>query len=236
MFYDLIALLCRPGAWWGRLRVEGLDAVPAAGPVLVVANHDSQWDPVILGLAAQPKRRLRFLAQAELWKIPGLGLILDAMHQIPLMRGTGDAAALDRAVAALKDGHAVAIYPEGRLSWGESLRARSGVGLLAGWCPGTRIVLCAIEGTVDYVRFPKRPRVVVTFFEPAGGQMRPGEEPAALAARLLAEVRERVPPTAGGRKGIVGGPPRIQRYNARLAARSKNGNGNGARNGTPNSL
>ena len=191
MFYDLIAMLCRPSAWWGRLRVKGLDAVPASGPVLVVPNHDSQWDPVILGLAARPKRRLRFLAQAELWKIPGLGLILDAMHQIPLMRGTGDAAALDRAVEALKSGHAVAIYPEGRLTWGEALRARSGVGLLAGWCPGVHIVLCTIEGTVDYVRFPKRPRVTVTFFEPAGGQMRPGEEPAALASRWRLHRRGR---------------------------------------------
>ena len=87
MFYDLIAMLCRPSAWWGRLRVDGLDAVPASGPVLVVPNHDSQWDPVILGLAAKPKRRLRFLAQAELWKIPGLGLILDAMQQIPADAG-----------------------------------------------------------------------------------------------------------------------------------------------------
>jgi len=228
MFYDLIAALCRPGAWWGRLRVEGLDAIPATGPILVVPNHDSQWDPVILGLAAKPKRRLRYLAMVELWKIPGLGLILDAMRQIPVMRGTGDARALDNAVAALQAGHAVAIFPEGRLSWGEPLRARSGVGLLASRCPDTHIVLCAIEGTVDYVRFPKRPRVTVRFFEPAGGQMRPGEEPPALAARLLAEVREKIPPTPGGRKGVVGGPPRIQRYNARLAARSKSQNGNTA--------
>jgi len=226
MFYDLIAALCRPSAWWGRLRVEGLDAVPATGPVLVVPNHDSQWDPIILGLAIKPRRRLRYLAQAELWKIPGLGAILDAMRQIPLMRGTGDAAALDSAVAALRAGDAVAIFPEGRLTWGEPLRARSGVGLLAAWCPDTHIVLCAIEGSTDYVRFPKRPRVTIRFFEPAGGQMREGEEPGALAVRLLAEVRERVPPTPGGRKGIVGGPPRIQRYNARLAARSKSQNGN----------
>ena len=234
MFYDLIAMICRPSAWWGRLRVQGLDAIPASGAVLVVPNHDSQWDPVTIGLAAKPRRRLRYLAMVELWKIPGLGPIMNAMRQIPVMRGTGDARALDHAVAALRTGDAVAIFPEGRLSWGETLRARSGVGLLAGWVPEARIVLCTIEGTVDYVRFPRRPRVSVTFFEPAGGQMRPGEEPAALAARLMAEVRERVPPTAAGRHGIVGGPPRIQRYNARLAARSKSANGNGAANGSGN--
>jgi hypothetical protein len=46
MIYDLIATLLRPVAWWGRLTVEGLETVPAQGPVLVVPNHDSQWDPV----------------------------------------------------------------------------------------------------------------------------------------------------------------------------------------------
>jgi len=231
MFYDLIAFLCSPSAWWGRLRVLGLDAIPETGPILVVPNHDSQWDPVTIGLAAKPKRRLRYLAMVELWKIPGLGPIMTAMRQIPVMRGTGDARALDHAVAALKAGDAVAIFPEGRLTWGETLRARSGVGLLALWVPEARIVLCTIEGTVDFVRFPKRPRVTVTFFEPAGGQLRAGEEPGAFAARLLAEVRERVPPTLAGRKAILGGPPRIQRYNARLAARSRSGNGNGNGNG-----
>jgi len=223
MFYDLIAFLCSPSSWWGRLRVLGLELVPEQGPIIVVPNHDSQFDPTTLGLAIRPKRRLRYLAMLELWKIPVLGLILNGMRQIPVLRGTGDARALEHAVAALKAGDAVAIFPEGRLTWGETLRARSGVGLLAMWVPEARVVLATIEGTVDYVRWPKRPRVTVTFFEPAGGQFRPGEEPAAFAARLLKEIRDRVPPTPAGRKAIVGGPPRIQRYNARLAARSRNG-------------
>jgi 1-acyl-sn-glycerol-3-phosphate acyltransferase len=150
------------------------------------------------------------------------------MRQIPLTRGMGDAKALDRAVDALKAGDAVTIFPEGRLSWGETLRARSGVGLLAARCREARIVLCAIEGSTDFIRFPKRPRTTIRFFAPASGQMRPGEEPGALAARLMAEIRQVVPPTPAGRGAIVGGPPRIQRYNARLAARSRSQNGNTA--------
>ena len=62
------------------------------------------------------------------------------------------------------------------------------------------MVLAAVEGTTDFVRFPRRPRVTVTFFEPAGGRPRPDEEPAAVAARLLDELRERVPPVPAGRK------------------------------------
>jgi 1-acyl-sn-glycerol-3-phosphate acyltransferase len=218
MVYDLVAWLMRPFAWWGRLRVEGLEHVPADGPVLVAPNHDSQMDPVVIGLAVKPRRRLRYLAQAELWKIPGLGWFLNGMRQIPISRGTGDSRALDRAVDALKAGDAVAVFPEGRLSWGERVRARSGIGLLAGWVPEVRTVLCTIEGTTDYVRFPRRPRVTVRFFPPAGGGIRPGEEPAAFSARLLREVRDRVPVVPAGRNPVIGGPPRVRRALARTNA------------------
>jgi 1-acyl-sn-glycerol-3-phosphate acyltransferase len=218
MVYDLVAWLMRPFAWWGRVRVEGLEHVPADGPVLVAPNHDSQMDPVVIGLAARPRRRLRYLAQAELWKIPGLGWFLDGMHQIPIRRGTRDSRALDRAVDVLKAGGAVAVFPEGRLSWGERVRARSGIGLLAGWVPEARVVLCTIEGTTDYVRFPRRPRVTVRFFPPADGGIKPGEEPAAFSARLLRELRERVPVVPAGRKPIIGGPPRVRRALARTNA------------------
>jgi 1-acyl-sn-glycerol-3-phosphate acyltransferase len=57
MLYDVVAFLLRPTAWWGRLRVEGLDQVPAEGPLLVVPNHDSQWDSVLIGLAIKSARK-----------------------------------------------------------------------------------------------------------------------------------------------------------------------------------
>src|SRR5918994_6978586 len=106
MLYDLVAALFRPAAWWGRLRVEGLDQVPAEGPLLVVPNHDSQWDPILVGLAIKPVRRLRFLARASLWRIPGLGPLLYGIGQIPIRRGRGDAEALSSAVEALREGDA----------------------------------------------------------------------------------------------------------------------------------
>jgi 1-acyl-sn-glycerol-3-phosphate acyltransferase len=217
MLYDLIVQLLRPVAWWGRLRVEGLDQVPAEGPLLVVPNHDSQWDPILAGLAIKRRRRLRFLARASLWRVPGLAPILYGLGQIPIRRGAGDAAALEKAVEALSAGQAVCVFPEGRLSWGERLRARSGVGRLAQWCPGVQVVLCAIEGTTEYVRFPRRPRVRVSFYRPAGGDPHAGEEPAELATRLLDEVRSRVPPAPAGRRALVGGPPRVRRARARGA-------------------
>jgi 1-acyl-sn-glycerol-3-phosphate acyltransferase len=200
LLYALLAWLLSPSAWWGRMEVRGAEVVPASGPLLLVPNHDSQWDPVVIAVALRRRRKLRYLARANLWKIPGLGPILDAIGQIPIERGAGDAAALEQAVAALRDGAAICVFPEGMLSGGRRLRARSGLGRLAGWCPGVRIVLCAVEGTTDYVRFPKRPRVRTTFFEPPGGQPRADEDAGELAERLLAEIRERVPPAPPGRR------------------------------------
>jgi len=197
--------LLLPAALWGRMRVTGLDSVPAEGPLLVVPNHDSQWDPIVVGIALRKRRRLRFLARANLWKIPGLGPLLHAMGQIPIERGAGDARALDRAIEALRAGQALCVFPEGKLSRGEALRARSGIGRLAVWCPGVRVVLCAVEGTTDYARAPKRPRISLSFFEPATGQPKPGEDPAELAARLLGEIRALVPPTPAGRRAGAGG-------------------------------
>src|SRR5439155_16491760 len=126
-------LMCRvllPLAWWGRVRVTGLDALPANGPLLVVPNHDSQMDPVILGVALRRRRPLRYLARANLWKVPGLGPVMRGLRQIPIERGARDAGAIGAAVAALEAGNAICIFPEGKLSLGERLRARSGVARL----------------------------------------------------------------------------------------------------------
>jgi len=200
VLYWLICRALLPLAWWGRLSVTGLDLVPGDGPLVVVPNHDSQMDPLIVGIALRRRRSLRFLARANLWKIRGLGPVLSGMNQIPIERGAGDRGALANADEALRSGAAVCIFPEGKLSLGERLRAHSGVGWLARACPNVRVVLCAVGGTTDYVRFPRRPRVRVELFEPAGGQPAPDEEPAELAERLLEELRGRVPPASAGRR------------------------------------
>jgi 1-acyl-sn-glycerol-3-phosphate acyltransferase len=197
--YRLVLGACRPLGWWGRLEVTGLDALPATGGVLIVGNHDSHWDPILIGLAARDRRQIRALAKSSLWKVPGLGGILDRMGQIPIERGTGDVGALERAVEELRAGACIGIFPEGTISRGEELRARGGVARLALAVPEARLVLVAIEGATDYVRFPRRPRVRVRFLEPPSGQAQESEERAELATRLLADLRQLVPPTAAGR-------------------------------------
>lgn len=186
--------------WWGRARVTGLELLAGSGPLLIVPNHDSQWDPLLVALAARKRRQLRFLARANLWKIFALAPVLNGLHQIPIERGSQDSVALDRAIDALREGEAICVFCEGRLSLGRRRRARSGVGRLAAAVPDARVILCAVEGSTDFVRFPKRPRIAVDFFEPRDGQLGAGESADQYAMRLLDELRERVPPAAAGRK------------------------------------
>lgn len=184
---------------WGRLEVSGLDALPASGPTLLAGNHDSYWDPVAVGVAALKRRQIQALAKSSLWK-PGLRHVLDGMGQIPIVRGAGDAHAMDRAIEALRAGACIGIFPEGTRSKGRELRARSGLGRLAEAVPEAEIVCVAITGTTDIPRFPKRPRVTIRFFRPAEGGLRPGEAHADFAARLLAELRAEAPIAAAGRR------------------------------------
>jgi 1-acyl-sn-glycerol-3-phosphate acyltransferase len=185
---------------WGRLEVSGLEHLPATGPVLLAGNHDSYWDPVAIGIAALPRRPIRALAKSTLWKIKGLGRVLDGMAQIPVERGKGDAAAFDRAVQELRDGACIGVFPEGSTSKGRTLRARSGLGRLAAAVPEAQLVLVTVQGTTDVVRFPKRPHIRIRFFAPDGGQPRPDETPAELGARVVAELRALAPIDACGRR------------------------------------
>jgi 1-acyl-sn-glycerol-3-phosphate acyltransferase len=191
---------CRPVAIWGRMEVEGLEVLPESGPLLVAGNHDSHWDPVMVGIAAIRRRQIRALAKSDLWKVRGLAPVLNGMGQIPIERGAGDAAALARAIEALRQGACIGVFPEGTRSRGKVLRARSGIGRLAFEVPEAKVVCVAIEGTADLTGFPRRPRIRIRFFEPSGGQPRPDEQPGELATRLLAEIRALVPPSLSARK------------------------------------
>jgi len=189
-----------PVARWARLEVSGVETLPASGPILLCGNHDSHWDPVMIGFAARKRRMIRALAKSQLWDVKGLAPVLNGMGQIPIVRGAGDAQALANAVAALREGSCVGVFPEGTRSKGKVMRARSGVGRLALEVPEAHVSCVAVSGTTDLTGFPKRPRIKVHFFDPAGGQPRPDEDPGELSARLLAEIRAMSPPTISYRK------------------------------------
>ncbi len=198
LMYRLVTLVAVPILYgWGRMRVRGVEVLPPTGPLLVVANHDSHWDPVVIACAARRRRQFRALAKHSLWRNPVLAFVLDQMRQIPIERGAKDTDALGTAVQALEHGDAIGVFPEGTISRGVERRARSGAGRLAQAVPGTTIVSCRVVGAVDIVRFPRRPRITVEFFRPT---VTDTQYPTALVRRLMAEIRAGAPFAPAGRR------------------------------------
>lgn len=94
---------------------QGMENIPATGPVIVVANHMSHADPLVLAHYIYDSGRWpAYLAKASVFEVPVVGRILRWVGQIPVHRGSVDAAkALDAAIAEIEAGGMVIIYPEG---------------------------------------------------------------------------------------------------------------------------
>jgi 1-acyl-sn-glycerol-3-phosphate acyltransferase len=93
----------------------GQDNVPAEGGVILVPNHVSHFDPLVIAHYVYVAGRWpRFLGKASLWKVPVFGYLLRKTRQIPVERGSVEAVrSLDVLVDAINQGGAVIIYPEG---------------------------------------------------------------------------------------------------------------------------
>jgi|tagenome__1003787_1003787.scaffolds.fasta_scaffold20848851_2 1-acyl-sn-glycerol-3-phosphate acyltransferase len=198
--YRTVVTVSGPIMKWARMRVTGLDCLPATGPVLLVADHDSYWDPIAVAVAVSKVRQVRALAKSTIWKNKVVGALMTEMGHIPVERGASNADAMATAVTELRKGACIGIFPEGTRSLGRELRARTGVGRLAEAVPEATVVCIRINGTVDVVRLPQRPSVTLDFYRPAGGQLQPGESAAQFANRLLAELRDGAPREIPGRK------------------------------------
>lgn len=113
-YHVLKVLLRTPFRLWFNWRMDGLDGIPAEGPLIVAGNHLSYLDPFAHALfVMEAGRRPRFLAKQELFGNPLVGAALRGAGQIPVDRGSGDRTPLDAAARALEAGEVVVVYPEG---------------------------------------------------------------------------------------------------------------------------
>jgi 1-acyl-sn-glycerol-3-phosphate acyltransferase len=138
-----------------RLRTQGLENVPAEGGLVLACNHVSSFDPWPLGLPLWPRRFLRFMAKSELYWWP-LGPILTAAGAFPVRRGQADAEAIETAVRLAREGHVIAMFPEGtRRTKGlvkrHEARPRSGAARIA-LEAGVPLVPAAVSGTARLTR------------------------------------------------------------------------------------
>lgn len=153
-----------------RVRLLGLDNVPAGGAVLC-GNHVSYGDPVLLWCGAP--RQVHFMAKSELWKIGWLGWALDRFWAFPVRRGEADRASIQVATELLKRGELVGIFPEGTRKHEGMGEAQQGAAFIA-LRAGAPIVPVGIAGTEKIKpkgqRLIRFPRVTIAFGEPVTGE------------------------------------------------------------------
>jgi 1-acyl-sn-glycerol-3-phosphate acyltransferase len=123
LWYEFLRVVCRLLAVAVfRIRVFGREHVPKSGGALVVSNHQSHLDPILVGLACD--RRLNYVARDTLFRFAPFAWLMMTFDAIPIDReGTG-LGGLKESLRRLKDGEMLLIFPEGT-------RTRDGeVGLL----------------------------------------------------------------------------------------------------------
>ncbi len=95
-----------------RFRAVGVDKIPDEGGFILAVNHMSFWDAIFLA-ASVPNRHLTFMARSSLFTKPLVGWCLRTVGAVSVDRDANDFSALRTALALLKDGHVIGIYPQG---------------------------------------------------------------------------------------------------------------------------
>jgi 1-acyl-sn-glycerol-3-phosphate acyltransferase len=189
--YDAIRVLCRTLAvWFYGLRVEGRENWPTEGGALVCANHQSMFDPPLVGLTCS--RRINSLARDTLFRLPGLKHLIAFLDAIPIDREGGGLAGLKETLRRLKAGELVLIFPEGtRTSDGEIASLKPGFIAVARRSQ-VPLVPVGIDGAYQAwprsARLPRLGRLAVVIGPPLSA-----EEAAQMSDEvLLAELERRM--------------------------------------------
>ena len=173
-----------------KMEIVGLENFPLQGPVILAANHITNFDVFPIQFALP--RPIFFMGKAELFRNPLLDIFLRNLSSFPVNRGEKDQWAMRHAAKVLKHSQTLGMFPEGKRSKGRGLTvAKTGVARLAIEmdCP---IVLVAVSGSDKFFkRFPRRARVRIEFLPPL--LPKPGESPLVLTDRLMFTLAQSLP-------------------------------------------
>jgi 1-acyl-sn-glycerol-3-phosphate acyltransferase len=191
-----------------RIRWHHLERMtpPSEGGVIIALNHISHIDTVLMARLVWSSGRVpRFMIKAGVFTKPFLGRIMRGAGQIPVHRGTTDAAnSLRDAVAALERGEAIVIYPEGTITKDPAqwpMEAKTGIGRLVLLAPDTPVVPVGQWGAQHRKGFSlgrfKRRTARASVGEPLDLRRFRGAEPSAATLRevtdtIMSAVRDEV--------------------------------------------
>ena len=193
--YNVIGALSTPvlrGIF--RLRVEGLENVPATGVCVLASNHLSSFDPWPLGVPLWPRRQLRVMAKSELYWFP-LSVVIRGAGAFPVRRGQRDTVAIETGVQLAREGNIVAMFPEGTrrhkgLVKRFEARPHSGAARIA-LEADVPLIPAAVKGTDRLLRLA---RLHVAYGAPVDLDDLRGQEVGAVATeattRLMARIAE----------------------------------------------
>jgi 1-acyl-sn-glycerol-3-phosphate acyltransferase len=199
----IVLVLYAPVSALFKLRWRGVEHLPPEGPAILVINHVSYADPLVVARYVYDAGRApRFLAKRSLFDIPIVGAAFRGTGQIPVDRGSSQARqSLDSAVAALRRGEIIIVYPEGTVTrdpeWWPMV-GKTGAARLALLAPEVPVVPAAQWGaqfTVDVYgkRYRPVPRTLTSVVAgPALDLGRfEGADPSAETLREMTDVMMR---------------------------------------------
>ena len=149
LFRRFMILLCR--LLFG-LTIDGMEKVPKGGPLVIAANHTQYPDPVLVCMAVP--RRMQWMAKKQLFE-PPYKKFFEFIGSFPVDREGGGRAGVRAALAFLKQGWALGIFPEGtHKDDGTAREAKSGAVLLAikGGAPVLPVFVGKIPGPLARLR------------------------------------------------------------------------------------
>jgi 1-acyl-sn-glycerol-3-phosphate acyltransferase len=183
-----------------RLRVEGLEHLPAVGGVVLAANHSSYLDVVVL-LAAIPLD-FRFVAKKELLKTPIVGRVIRkvghlTVDRVDLSQSVADA---ERVTAALRTGTSLLVFPEGTFVRRPGLLPFRLGAFKAATETGCPVIPVTIDGTREVLPpdswMPCRGTIEVKIGLPVEPPGREWRDMVQLRDRIRAEVASRLEPVS----------------------------------------
>lgn len=132
---------------FGRLDVEGIEHVPGEGPFLLIANHQSYLDPILI--QAIVPRTMYTMAKSTEFSTPVIGRLLERLKSFPVRRFEIDSQAVRTVLRHLAAGRGVGIYVEGERTWDGRLQPPRLGTIRVILKAGVPVVPCGISGAYE---------------------------------------------------------------------------------------